>query len=230
MITVIDYGMGNSGSIMNILSRIGAEAMLTANADDIARADKLVLPGVGAFDKGMQRLGDLGLIPVLNQKVVGDGTPILGICLGMQLFAHGSEEGALPGLGWINARVIRFQLEESLRLKVPHMGWNTIRVSKPHPIFENIADDARFYFVHSYHMRCADETDILATSNYGMEFTACVARQSVIGVQFHPEKSLRWGMDVFRKFVQHVIPSSHHARLAATSGHSLSAAAQYRAG
>lgn len=203
MITVIDYGMGNSGSIMNILSRIGAQAMLTSNPADIARADKLVLPGVGAFDNGMQRLNDLGLIPILNQRVVGEGVPILGICLGMQLFAASSEEGVMPGLGWIDARVIRFRFDNGAAgLKIPHMGWNTIDVRKPHPLFEHLADDARFYFVHSYHMRCNDSSDVLASSRYGIEFTACVSRQSIMGVQFHPEKSLRWGMQVFRQFAQ----------------------------
>jgi imidazole glycerol-phosphate synthase subunit HisH len=201
MITVIDYGMGNSGSIMNILSRIGAEATLTSDPAEIARADKLVLPGVGAFDNGMQKLHDLGLVPILNEKVVSQHTPILGICLGMQLFANGSEEGAAPGLGWIDARVIRFRLDDQVKRRIPHMGWNTITVRKANPIFEGLADDARFYFVHSYHVQCAEASDILATAQYGIEFTACVSKAAVIGVQFHPEKSLRWGMNVFRRFV-----------------------------
>ncbi len=215
MITVIDYGMGNSGSIMNILSRIGAEACLTADPAMIAQADKLVLPGVGAFDNGMDRLHDLGLVPILNEKVLVQHTPILGICLGVQLFCNGSQEGVKPGLGWIDADVIRFRFDGVAPngdgtakvggaggLKIPHMGWNTITVAKEHPIFENIADDARFYFVHSYHVQCNDAADILARSHYGIDFTACVARNSIIGLQFHPEKSLRWGMEVFRRFVQ----------------------------
>ena len=224
MITVIDYGMGNSGSIMNILARIGAEATLTADVDAIAKADKLVLPGVGAFDNGMERLDELKLIPALNDRVVEHHIPILGICLGMQLFAKGSEEGDRPGLGWIDARVIRFQFDaEHADLKIPHMGWNVLTVRKPHPLFENLADDARFYFVHSYHMHCSDSADILASSHYGREFTACVARNSIVGVQFHPEKSLRWGMEVFRKFAHHVGTASGHAPTAAS--HSVSPAA-----
>lgn len=220
MITVIDCGMGNSGSIMNILSRIGADAVLTSNADDIARADKLVLPGVGAFDNGMERLHSLGLVNLLNQKVLEDKTPILGICLGMQLFANGSEEGAAPGLGWLDARVIRFKFEHADALKIPQMGWNVLSVCKDHPLFENLADDARFYFVHSYHMQCDNPDDILATSHYGKDFVACVARDSIVGVQFHPEKSLRWGMEVFRKFVHHVHhPTSSRDSVPAASEH-----------
>lgn len=217
VITVIDYGMGNSGSIMNILRRIGAEAELTSDPAAIARADKLVLPGVGAFDNGMQRLRALGLIPVLNERVVGEGTPILGICLGMQLFARSSEEGVEPGLGWIDARAVRFRFGgEQSGLKIPHMGWNTVSLRKPCAIFDDLAEDARFYFVHSYHVQCADAADILTTTNYGVEFTSSTARGSVIGVQFHPEKSLRWGMEVFRKFAHHVqrSPATHHPVLA----------------
>jgi glutamine amidotransferase len=224
MITVIDCGMGNSGSIMNILARIGAEATLTDDVDVIAKADKLVLPGVGAFDNGMERLEELKLIPVLNDRVVAHTVPILGICLGMQLFAKGSEEGDRPGLGWIDAQVIRFQFDaEHADLKIPHMGWNVLTVRKPHPLFENLADDARFYFVHSYHMHCDDPADILASSHYGREFTACVARNSIVGVQFHPEKSLRWGMEVFRKFAHHVGIAPGHAPTA--TSHSVSPAA-----
>jgi imidazole glycerol-phosphate synthase subunit HisH len=217
VITVIDYGMGNSGSIMNILRRIGAEATLTSDLRQIAAADKLVLPGVGAFDQGMERLNDLKLTAVLNEKVMGEQTPILGICLGMQLFARGSEEGNAAGLAWIDAKAIRFQFAGDLAgLKIPHMGWNTVTLRKPSPVFENLAEDARFYFVHSYHVQCADPDDILTTTRYGIETVSSVARGSVIGVQFHPEKSLRWGMEVFRKFVHHVQrpEAAHHSLLA----------------
>jgi len=219
MITVINYGMGNSGSIMNILRRIGAEAVLTSDVEEIAKADKLVLPGVGAFDRGMERLHELGLVGPLNQKVMVEHTPILGICLGMQLFAKASEEGEAEGLGWIDATSIRFKFESvDAGLKIPHMGWNVLRCRQPNPVLGDLADDARFYFVHSYHVQCRDPADILATCQYGLEVTAAVARGSIIGVQFHPEKSLRWGMEVFRKFV-------HHDPRAATSNHSVPAAA-----
>ena len=230
MITVINYGMGNSGSIMNMLRRIGAEGVLTSDVDEIARAEKLVLPGVGAFDQGMERLDSLGLIPILNEKVLGQGTPILGICLGVQLLGLSSEEGTAPGLGWINARSHRFTCDSAdANLRIPHMGWNVIRLRKPNPVVCDLADDARFYFVHSYHVRCHDPADILASSHYGIEFTAAVARGAIMGVQFHPEKSLRWGMEIFRKFAQHA-PAPGIAHATSTANHSLPAAAQHRAG
>ena len=200
MITLIDYGMGNHGSFMNMFRRLGVQAELTADVERIAAAQKLVLPGVGAFDKGMQRLRAMGVIPTLDRKVLQDHTPILGVCLGVQLFGKGSEEGQEQGLGWVDARSLRFHFETERALRIPHMGWNTLTLDKPHPVLCDLPEDARFYFVHSYHVVCNDQTDVLASSHYGIKFTAGVARGSIVGLQFHPEKSLRWGMDVFRKF------------------------------
>jgi glutamine amidotransferase len=160
---------------------------------------------VGHFDKGMEHLHSQGLVSVMNEKVLGEHTPILGICLGMQLFANGSEEGSSPGLGWIDVDFARFKFDGATAvegLKIPHMGWNTIRLRKTNPLFAGMADDARFYFVHSYFARCKQEDDILATTWYGDEYVSAYSKDSIIGVQFHPEKSLRWGIDVFRKFVQ----------------------------
>lgn len=223
MITVIDYGMGNSGSIMSILRRIGAEAILTSDPGDIARAAKLVLPGVGAFDRGMEQLHKLRIVPVLQEKVVGEGTPILGICLGMQLFVNGSEEGTTEGLGWIEGRAVRFRFQNDPTLRIPHMGWNILQVHKPHTLLDGADSDARFYFVHAYHVVCQHREDVLATTSYGLEFVSAVAKGSIIGIQFHAEKSLRWGIAVFRKFV-HDVQRSTPAR------DPVSAAAEHRAG
>ncbi len=198
MIAVIDYGMGNSGSILSILRRVGAEGTLTSDPDVVRTAAKIVLPGVGAFDEGMGRLHRLGLVPLLNERVLEAGVPILGICLGMQLFAEGSAEGTTPGLAWIRGRNERFDLRPEMR--VPHMGWNTLSPARPHPILEEMEGNARFYFVHSYHLVCADPEAILATTTYGIEFVSAVHQHNIVGLQCHPEKSLRWGMQIFRRF------------------------------
>ena len=203
MIVIIDYGMGNLGSILNMLRRINAEAMISGAAADIQRADKLILPGVGAFDNGMRNLAELGLTAVLNRRVLDEKTPILGICLGVQLFTNRSEEGTLPGLGWIDAETIRFRFDgENHRLKIPHMGWNAIEVKRPQSILAPLPDEPRFYFVHSYHVRCRDEANVLAVTRYGIEFHSAIVRENVVGTQFHPEKSHRFGMQVLRNFAE----------------------------
>jgi glutamine amidotransferase len=203
MITVIDYGMGNAGSIMNMFLRIDVPAILTRDPLEIAAAKKLVLPGVGAFDKGMQQLRSLDLVNVLGEKVMAGDTPLLGICLGMQLFAESSEEGDLAGLGWIPGRVLKFHFgEDDEQLPIPHMGWNTVAPKIPHPVLSDLDDSSRFYFVHSYHFQCSHAEDALGTTPYGFDFVSAVTRGSVIGVQFHPEKSLRWGMQLFKRFAQ----------------------------
>lgn len=200
MIAIVDYGMGNLGSIRNMLRRLGVEAAVTSDHSAIQSAQKLILPGVGAFDHGMQNLSRLGLIPVLNDVAIGKKTPILGICLGMQLLSQSSEEGQLPGLGWIDAETVRFRFpENSDRLKIPHMGWNFITCKKPHPLLEGLAD-SRFYFVHSYHVRCNRSEDVLATCSHGVGFTAAVCKENILGTQFHPEKSHRFGMTLLKNF------------------------------
>lgn len=169
----------------------------------IERADKLILPGVGAFDNGMKNLEERGLIPLLSAKVLGDKTPILGLCLGMQLFTKRSEEGQLPGLGWLEAKTVRFKFDqERAHLKIPHMGWNTIKICQSHPIFSDLHDKPRFYFVHSYHVICEGADTVLAQTNYGYTFTSVVIRDNILGVQFHPEKSHKFGMKLFRNFVE----------------------------
>jgi glutamine amidotransferase len=203
MIVVIDYGMGNVGSILNMLKRIGAKALLSSKLDDVAEAEKLILPGVGAFDHGMKNLEALGLIPVLDQRVRRQATPILGICLGMQLFTLRSEEGVRDGLGWFEGETVRFKMEgRTEQLRVPHMGWNTAQTVTPSPLFEHSSADSRFYFVHSYHVTCHDPSDVLATTRYGYEFVSAVQKGRMVGVQFHPEKSHKFGMQILKNFVE----------------------------
>ncbi len=201
MITIVDYKTGNLGSIQNILKRIGENSVVTSDKDEIARASKLILPGVGAFDTGMRNLTELGLIDILSKKVIVEKTPVLGICLGMQLLSGGSEEGSMPGLGWIDAEIVRFRFKDSIEYKIPHIGWNFIRQHKTSRLFDNMYSDARFYFVHSYFFRANDMEDILTSTTYEIEFTSAVERGNILGVQFHPEKSHKFGMKLLKNFV-----------------------------
>lgn len=200
MIVIVDYGMGNLRSILNKFERMDVEAKISADPGDIERADKLILPGVGAFDAAMQNLRQRNLIPVLEKKVLQEKTPILGICLGMQLFSRHSEEGNVEGLGWIDARTIRFQSNGN-GLKVPHMGWNSITVNGGSHLLDGLGTGSRFYFVHSYHVCCDDPVDRLATTNYGIDFTSMVQHGNILGAQFHPERSHRYGAKLLENFV-----------------------------
>jgi glutamine amidotransferase len=204
MIVVIDYGMGNLGSIMNMLKKVEAKAICSSNIADIEKAEKLILPGIGSFDAGMKNLSDFGLIPVLNHKVIENKTPILSICLGMQLLTKRSEEGDLPGLGWIDAETVRFKFDDipGVRNKVPHMGWNNIEIVKKSGLFDEMFPEPRFYFVHSYHVRCNNETDILTRTFYGYDFVSSLLRNNIAGVQFHPEKSHKFGMKLLSNFTR----------------------------
>lgn len=201
MIIVIDYGIGNLGSVLNILKKVRADAKVSSRPEDIAAADRLILPGVGAFDHGMASLDATGLVPVLRQRVLDDGVPLLGICLGMQLLTRGSEEGARAGLGWLDARTVRFAFgsQDGAR-RVPHIGWANVNACESHPLFGGL-DRARFYFVHSYHVVAAGAATVLAIAEYGIQFTAAIAKQHIMGVQFHPERSHRFGMQLFRNFL-----------------------------
>lgn len=204
MIVIIDYGLGNLGSIVNMLKKIGAQATLSSDVSVIQKADKLILSGIGAFDHGMKNLIDRGLIPLLNNKVLQEKTPILGLCLGMQLFTKRSEEGHLPGLGWLDAETVRFRFDQAQATpRVPHMGWNSIKICREHPIFTGLYEEARFYFVHSFHVLCHDAKDVLAQTRYGYEFPAVIGRENIIGTQFHPEKSHKFGMKLLKNFVEY---------------------------
>jgi imidazole glycerol-phosphate synthase subunit HisH len=198
MIAIIDYETGNLGSVRNMLARIGAEACITADPALVARADKLILPGVGSFDEAMASLRACPCLPLVQRRVLEEGIPILGICLGMQLFGRASEEGGSPGLGWIPGEVRRLRVPPAL--PVPHMGWNTLEPAAPLPLLEGLGPDARFYFAHSYHLVCDDPRDAAAWTRYGEPFTAVLARGNILGTQFHPEKSLGHGMKVLKNF------------------------------
>lgn len=202
-VVVVDCAMGNVGSILNMFRRIGVPAIATGDPEQLAAADKLLLPGVGAFDAGMRRLRERGLLPVLHRKVVEESVPILGICLGMQLLTEGSEEGTERGLGWIRGRAVRFRAAD-LRsgLKIPHMGWNTVALRRPSPLFADLDDDHGFYFVHSYHVECDEADDVLATTHHGYEFVSSVQRGNIHGTQFHPEKSHRFGLRLLKNFAE----------------------------
>jgi len=203
VITVLDYGVGNVGSVLNMLKRGGFEARLISDPDEVQRADKLILPGVGAFDHGMDRLQRLGLVPVLHECARRRRIPILGIFLGCQLMARASEEGQSPGLGWIDADVVEFRFEGELaRLPRPHMGWNEVAPRGPARLFAGLGERPRFYFVHSFHLRCADPADVAGETLYGYPFTAAIERGNLFGVQFHPEKSHRYGLQVLSAFAR----------------------------
>jgi imidazole glycerol-phosphate synthase subunit HisH len=200
-VAIVDYGMGNLHSVKRKLDRIGVHAQLTSDPGDVLRADKLLLPGVGHFGKAMEHLGSLGLIPALHEAVMVRKIPILGICLGMQLFARHSQEGDSEGLGWIDADVTRFAVDDTLRFKVPQMGWNGVRVTRTSPLLEGVTEATEFYFVHAYHMVCRDSADVLCETDYGYSFTSVVQRENVYGVQFHPEKSHDAGEVLLRNFL-----------------------------
>ncbi|MGE5477362.1 MAG: imidazole glycerol phosphate synthase subunit HisH [Bacteroidales bacterium] len=199
LIGIVDYGVGNLGSIVNMLKRLRLRAECVHDAAGLARADRLILPGVGAFDTAVQRLRSADLLAPLEEQLHQQRKPCLGICLGMQLLAKGSEEGSLPGLGWFDAEVRRFTLPP--QYKIPHMGWSYVRAAKAHPLSASITQTSRFYFVHSYHMVCAQPEDRLMEAGYGEQwFTAAVVRGNVAGMQFHPEKSHSFGMAALSAF------------------------------
>lgn len=200
MIVIVDYGIGNLASVFNMFKKIGIkDVVISKDKEVITNATKLLLPGVGAFDAGITNLENSGLITILNKKVLEEKIPILGICLGMQLLSKRSEEGIKQGLGWIDAETIKFNLDTSLKLKVPHMGWNYIKVTKENPLI-NSNEKNRFYFVHSYYVKCFDENQSMATSNFGIDFTCMVNKNNIYGAQFHPEKSLKFGMNLLENF------------------------------
>jgi glutamine amidotransferase len=202
MIVIVNYGLGNLESIKNMLKKVGFESVISSDPEQIRKASKLILPGVGAFDNGMNNLHDLRIIPVLEEEVFEKKTPILGICLGMQLFTKKSEEGKMAGLGWIDAETVRFQFhEEKETLKIPHMGWNTIKFKKKSTLFQDPFPEMRFYFIHSYYAVCQKGDDILTETHYGYDFTSSFQKENIIGVQFHPEKSHKFGMKLLKNFV-----------------------------
>ena len=201
MIHIVDYGLGNVQAFLTMFKRLGLEATRAKTAADLASASKIILPGVGAFDHAIELLDQSGMRPVLETLVVNDKVPVLGICVGMQILATSSEEGRLPGLGWVPGKVRSFRSDErSASLPLPHMGWNDVQPKSGSPIFAGLESDARFYFLHSYFFECDEPSHIAATASYGMDFSCAVAAGNVYGVQFHPEKSHHFGAQLLKNF------------------------------
>jgi glutamine amidotransferase len=200
-ISIVNYGLGNLHSIKNVIAKIGGSATIIDHVSDLKNAEKIILPGIGAFDHGMHFLKQKGWIEALNEAALQKQIPILGICLGMQLMCTQSQEGTLPGLGWFDAQVVKFNMPNGSVNKIPHMGWNAIAVKKPNPLIIDKKEEQRFYFVHSYHVSCNNANDILATATHEYEFVAAISHNNLFATQFHPEKSHRFGMELLTHFL-----------------------------
>ena len=201
MVGIIDYGLGNLGSIQNMIKAIGEKSVISSKPEELDKCDRYILPGVGAFDAGMSKLNESGLVDYIKSKATNEKRPILGICLGMQLLGRRSEEGNLPGLGLISFDNIRFRLDDT-NLKIPHMGWDIVDFKQDNPLLTGLTGTQRYYFVHSYHAKCDSEENVLMTCDYGYEFAASVVKENIMGVQFHPEKSHDFGMALLRNFIK----------------------------
>jgi len=201
-VVIVDCGIGNLRSVQKKYISIGSNALISSNLDIISNATKLVLPGVGHFSTGVKRLRELGIWDVLNEMVLNKNIPILGICLGMQLMSTHSEEGNTQGLGWFDATVVKFKIKNTIRYKIPHMGWNDVKIIKQSPLFEGIDTSSLFYFVHSYHMICNDNNDIIGKTNYDYEFVSAINKNNIFGVQFHPEKSHDQGKQIIQNYLR----------------------------
>jgi glutamine amidotransferase len=204
MIVILDYRMGNSASVRNMCSRLGIDAVVSRDPDAVANASHLILPGVGHFSRCVEAINALNLRPLLDQAVLTQGKPILGVCMGMQVMTSGSDEGAGSGLGWIEARTKRLNVTPTpggRQAKVPHMGWGYVEPVKPHPVLGELPAESRFYFVHSYAVECANASDVLLRSHFaGHDFTSAFAVRNIVGVQFHVEKSHSFGMRLLERF------------------------------
>ncbi len=203
-ITIIDYGVGNLGAISNMIKRVGGTAVLARTPEEVNAGKKFILPGVGAFDHARAQLDHSGLIPALEAKVLKERSPLLGICVGFQLLGKRSDEGDLKGLGWIDAEVLHFSklLSADSQLKIPHMGWAYIEQRRDSEVLGLSSTEKRFYFVHSYFMKCRNDEDVVARVKYGEGFAAAVEKDNIFGVQFHPEKSHHYGMGLFEGFLR----------------------------
>jgi glutamine amidotransferase len=203
VIAIIDYGLGNVRAFANVYRNLNIPVIIAKKREDLKEATKLLLPGVGAFDYAMQRLIDSGMRETIDQKVLEDKIPVLGICVGMQMLAKRSEEGVLPGLGWIDGEVKKFILpSHESTLRIPHMGWNTIQPLHSNGLLKGMDNESRFYFLHSYYFRCSNPADTIATTHYEGDFESAVNSNNVYGVQFHPEKSHQWGIRLLENFAK----------------------------
>lgn len=203
MIHLIDYGVGNIQAFLNVFKRLGMPATAVSNPDSLKDATHLILPGVGAFDHAMTLFNQSGLRDAVEQRVLGDKIPVIGICVGMQMLASGSEEGKMEGLNWVPGQVCSFVSNpQSQHLPMPHMGWNDVKARRDSALFKNFSADPKFYFLHSYYFDCADKNDVIATAEYGFEFDCIVGRGNVFGIQCHPEKSHTSGSTLLKNFFE----------------------------
>lgn len=203
MITIIDYGLGNIQAFVNVYKRLHIPVTIASTEEDLRSATKLILPGVGAFDHAMERLNASGMRTMLDELVLVRKVPVIGICVGMQMLADSSEEGSLPGLGWVSGRVRHFGSVPGLtKLPLPHMGWNDIESLPGHPLFRGLESEARFYFLHSFYFECAQNVSEAARTEYGLSFSCAVSVGNIYGVQFHPEKSHHFGVELLRNFAE----------------------------
>jgi len=199
-VIIVDYGLGNLNSIKNMLKHVGYDSEISCEPQKICKADKLILPGVGRFGAGMQGIYARNLLDVLNKMALEEHIPVLGICLGMQLLTRGSEEDNVAGLGWIDG--FTYRLSGNLGYKVPHMGWNTVNVINDNPLIKNREEYNKFYFVHSYYVKTVNLEDTILETEYGIHFASGIKRENIMGVQFHPEKSHKYGMNLLRNFME----------------------------
>jgi glutamine amidotransferase len=196
--------MGNLHSVLKAFKRLRIEAKVSADISEIQAADKLILPGVGHFKRGMDNLAERNLIQTLNEEVLEKGKPILGICLGMQLFTNSSEEGNATGLGWVDAETVEFSFpEEEKKYRIPHIGWNSLNLGAPTSLYDGISEDPSFYFVHSYYVKSNSQGDVAASTEYGLSFTSSMVKNNIFATQFHPEKSHDDGLKLLQNFVEH---------------------------
>ena len=200
MVTIVDYGMGSLGSIFNMFKKIGVPSKITSDKNEIEKAEKILLPGVGSFDAAMNKINELDFKELLNYKALEEKIPVLGICLGMQLLTNSSEEGVLPGLGWIQAETLKFKFEKEQNLKIPHMGWNLVKKNRDSKLTEDFIDETRFYFVHSYYVKCQYDSNSILKTTYGLTFDSAIQNENIYGAQFHPEKSHKFGMNLLKNF------------------------------
>ena len=200
-LAIVDYGMGNLNSVKKKLDRLKTTASITSNPKDIIKADKIILVGVGHFAKAMKNIKELNLLDTLNEVAIIKKKPVLGICLGMQLMANDSEEGNSEGLGWLDANVRKMQVDDTLRFKIPHTGWNKITQSKKSHLMKGIPESSEFYFVHSYHLMSNETSNILNETEYCFKFTSAIEKDNIFGVQYHPEKSHDAGEALLKNFI-----------------------------
>ena len=203
MIGIVDYGVGNVLAFANMYKRMNIQCEVVTTEADLAAVEKVILPGVGSFDFAMSKLNDSGLRGALEGAVVESDVPLLGVCVGMQMLANESDEGDLPGLGWIPGSVKRFSLsDDAKRIRAPHMGWNNLSINRDTSLLRDLNEEAWFYYLHSYYFDCADPTDELGCCDYGIRFSCAVNRENIFGVQFHPEKSHDYGAKLLRNFAE----------------------------